>query len=110
MAIYTKGTLPPEEGTFITAAQAHYKALKNSNVIIKTEIEQLIIQIKKNIEYAIQYGKMEINISFLRNVPVLENDDTMTKCIEHVEDYFIDLDYEVETSVKSDSIRMKIKW
>lgn len=110
MAVYTKGKLPPEEKSFMTAAQARYNALQQSDVIIKTEIQQIITKIKKNIEYAIQQGSMEVYISFLRDAPILENDDTMTQCIESVKDYFINLDYEIETFIKSDSIRVKVKW
>lgn len=110
MPIFTKGTLPPEEGTFMPAAQAHYKALQQGDIIVKTEIQQIITRVEKNIEYAVHQGRMETYISFLRDALVLENDDTMTRCIESVKDYFINLGYEIETFIKYDSIRMKIKW
>lgn len=110
MAVYTKGTLPPEEESFMTASQARYNALQYGDAIVKEKTQQMIVRVEENIKYAIQQGCMEVNFSFLRDVPVLEDTDTMTQCIKQVKDYFINLGYKFETSTHNDNIGVKIKW
>lgn len=96
--------------SFMTAPQAHYKAMQCSDIIIKEETKQLICQIEKNIDLAVKEGKMKVYVDLMRDTPALRNPNMLTECIYAVKQYFQDLGYEIEAIIDIKCVEVNVGW